>query len=186
MKTSSKPSIRINSIQSITMIGMCAAIIAVLSQLSIPLPSGVPVTLQTFAVALTGYLLGWKAGAVSVLIYVLIGCIGVPVFANFKGGISMLFGKTGGFIYGFILMALLCGLAYEARKKAHASLLILLSSAGLLICHLLGTLQFMVLTDMTFTASALLVSIPYLVKDVISVICAYFVAVAIRKVIFRP
>jgi len=185
MKPSSVESYRLTSIQSITMIGMCTALTAVLSQLSIPLPSGVPVTLQTFAVALTGYLLGWKAGALSVFIYVMLGCIGVPVFANLGGGVSVLFGKTGGFIYGFIFMALLCGLGFELRKIAHAGLLILLSFAGLLICHLFGILQFMLLTDMTFQASAVLVSIPYMIKDIISVVFAYFAAMTIRKAVFH-
>ena len=74
------------------------AIIAVLSQITIPLPTHVPVTLQTFAVALAGYFLGWKGGAVSALVYGLLGAIGVPVFAGWSGGFSVIVGYTGGFI----------------------------------------------------------------------------------------
>ena len=80
--------------KTIVMIGMFAAVLAVLSQISIPMPSGVPVTLQTFAVALTGFILGWKYGAISVGIYILLGTVGVPVFSNFSGGLGALFGKT--------------------------------------------------------------------------------------------
>lgn len=185
MKSNSLETGNLKSIQSIVMIGMCSAIIAVLSQLSIPLPSGVPVTLQTFAIALTGYLLGWKAGAISTLIYVLLGCIGVPVFANFRGGVAVLFGKTGGFIFGFLFMAALCGAAYELRTKWHRILLVVLSAFGLFLCHLLGVLQFMLLTHMSFSASAFLVSVPYLIKDIISVVLAYFVSLMIRKTAFR-
>ena len=80
--------------------GMFAAVIAVLSQIAIPLPSGVPVTLQTFAVALAGYTLGMKLGGLSAIVYVLIGAVGVPVFSGFKGGLGSLTGPTGGFIWG--------------------------------------------------------------------------------------
>lgn len=185
MKTNSVESKPLSSVQSIVMIGMCTAIIAVLSQLSIPLPSGVPITLQTFAMALTGYLLGWKAAGISTLIYVLLGCVGVPVFSHFKAGITVLFGKTGGFIFGFIFMSILCGLAYSYRNQFHHILFVLLSIAGLLICHLFGVLQFMILTHMSFWSSALLVSVPYLPKDIFSMIFAYCITKLIKPAIFR-
>ena len=75
-----------NKTKQIVGIGVMTAIIAVLSQITIPLPTHVPVTLQTFAVALAGYFLGWKGGAVSALVYGLLGAIGVPVFAGWSGG----------------------------------------------------------------------------------------------------
>ena len=102
-------------VRTITRIAMFAAILAVCSQIAIPLPSGVPVTLQTFAVGLVGYALGAKQGPVAVLVWCAIGLVGAPVFSNFMGGPAVLFGKTGGFIYGFLPMALLCGLAAEKK-----------------------------------------------------------------------
>ena len=78
--------------------GMFAAVLAVISQLSIPTPAGVPVTIQVFGVALVGAVLGWKLGLCSVLVYILIGAAGLPVFANFGGGIRSLIGLTGGYI----------------------------------------------------------------------------------------
>ena len=163
------------------LIGMCTAILSVLAQVSIPLPSGVPVTLQTFGVALIAYFLGTLNGTISTVIYILLGMMGVPVFTNFKGGISAILGKTGGFLIGFILMAFLCGLGQtlssNMRNKHYSnntmkliatfSPLILFSLLGLFCCHLLGILQFKLLTHMTFTASALCVSIPFLWKDII-------------------
>lgn len=80
-----------NKTKQIVGIGVMTAIIAVLSQITIPLPTHVPVTLQTFAVALAGYFLGWKGGAVSALVYGLLGAIGVPVFAGWSGGFSVVF-----------------------------------------------------------------------------------------------
>ena len=83
-----------NKTKQIVGIGVMTAIIAVLSQITIPLPTHVPVTLQTFAVALAGYFLGWKGGAVSALVYGLLGAIGVPVFAGWSGGFSVIVGYT--------------------------------------------------------------------------------------------
>ncbi|MDO4632423.1 MAG: biotin transporter BioY [Eubacteriales bacterium] len=167
----------------VVLTGMFAAVLAVLSQLSIPMPSGVPVTLQTFAVALTAYVLGWKVGTLATVVYVLIGAVGVPVFANLHGGVGVLVGATGGFIWGFILMVLLLGFALEAKNKV---LLVVLSAAGLAVCHLLGILQFMAVMNangkgMSFAAAAMLVSVPYLLKDIISVAAAYFLAMAVRR-----
>ena len=78
------------------MVGVFAAVLAVLSQISFPLPSGIPVTLQTFAVALCGYALGCKRGTLAVLVYIVLGAVGLPVFANFSGGFGSLVGLAGG------------------------------------------------------------------------------------------
>lgn len=164
--------------KSIIMVGMFAAVLAVLSQLSIPMPSGVPVTLQTFAVALTAYVLGWKLGGAATIVYILLGAVGVPVFAGLSGGVSVLVGMTGGFIWGFIIMVLLCGAGMAQKNKI---ILAVLSAAGLAICHLLGILQFMAVSGNGFAASALMVSVPYLVKDVVSVVIAYVLALAVRR-----
>lgn len=166
------------STKSVVMTGMFVAVLAVLSQLAIPMPSGVPVTLQTFAVALTAYVLGWKMGTAATFVYILLGAVGVPVFANFSGGFDKLVGMTGGFIWGFIFMVILCGLGFRQKNKV---LLVVLSGAGLAICHLLGIFQFMAVMDMDFAPAALAVSVPYLVKDVVSVAAAYVIALAVRR-----
>lgn len=164
--------------QSVVLVGMFAAILAVLSQISIPMPSGVPVTMQTFAVALTGCVLGWKKGTMASVIYIVLGGVGVPVFSGFAGGLGILFGKTGGFIFGFIFLALLCGLAVVVKNKVLGGIL---AACGLLICHVLGILQFMLLMKMSFWSSAVLVSVPYLIKDVISIVLAFVVGAILRK-----
>ena len=164
--------------KAIVMVGMFAAVLAVMSQISIPMPSGVPVTLQTFAVALTGFALGWKYGIMTAGIYILVGTVGMPVFANFSGGLGVLIGKTGGFIWGFLFLAGLCGLGMAARSKVVLMVSVL---SGLLICHLFGVVQFQILAGTNFWQSALLVSVPYLLKDAISVFFAYLVARVLEK-----
>ena len=117
-------------------------------------------------------------GGMAAVIYVLLGAVGVPVFSGFSGGLGILFGKTGGFIYGFIFMAALCGLGAGKKNRV---LTAVLSLAGLLICHFFGALQFALLMNMSLPESALLVSVPYLIKDVISVVLAYVVGEVLKK-----
>ena len=141
---------------TITTIGMFTAVLAVLSILQIPMPSGVPITLQTFAVALCGYVLGRKNGTLCVLLYLLLGFAGVPVFTGMTAGIGKLVGYTGGFLYGFLFLA-----------------------------FLLGAFHYSIIAQITFPAAFLLVSVPYLVKDILSVLGAMLVAVVIRKTLAR-
>lgn len=166
------------STKTIVMTGMMTAVLAVLSQIQIPMPSGVPVTMQTFGVALCACVLGWKMGTASVAVYLLLGSFGVPVFAGLSGGLGTITGATGGFLIGFLPMALLTGLFTSSKNKVGT---ILCSTAGLAICHLLGALQFMLLMKMGFVESLMLVSVPYLLKDVISVVAAFVVGAAVRK-----
>lgn len=166
------------NLQSVVMTGMFAAVLAVLSQVSIPMPSGVPVTLQTFAVALTGYVLGWKLGGAAVVVYILLGAVGVPVFAGFHGGFGSLIGATGGFIWGFIFMTILCGIGMATKNKCLAAVF---GVVGLAICHLLGIVQFSAVMERGFAESAMLASVPYLIKDVISVALALAIGLVLRK-----
>lgn len=168
---------RNKSIQNMTKIALLAAIIAVCSIISFPLPSGVPVTLQTFAIALAGFTLGWKFAPAAVGVYLMIGAIGVPVFAGFKSGFSVLFGVTGGYLWGFIFMAALCGAAVNKNKV----LTIVLSAAGLAVCHLLGVIQFAFVSGSSPLNAFLLASAPYLIKDVMSVAIAYMTALALQR-----
>lgn len=161
-----------------TSIGLFAALLAVLSQIQIPMPSGVPVTMQTFAVALIGFTLGWKDGLMTVLIYLLLGGAGLPVFAGFRGGIGSLAGPSGGFLWGFLFLVAGCGAA--AGKKQ-----ILFSigggGAGLILCHALGILQYSMAAEAGFAQAFLVVSAPYLIKDILSLTAAFLAAKALKR-----
>jgi biotin transport system substrate-specific component len=165
---------------NLVMTGMFSALLIVLSQLSIPTPTGVPITLQTFAVAITGVILGWKFGFVSTLIYILLGIAGLPVFANFKAGLQAIAGPTGGFIYGFLLMVILCGLGAKRKNILQG---ILIGVVGLLGCHALGINHYAFLSNISFWKSALLVSIPYFIKDVVSIVLAFVIGMQVKKAI---
>ena len=120
----------------LTYMAVGAALTAVCSWISIP--STVPFTLQTFAVFCVLSLLGGKRGTVSLVIYILLGAVGMPVFAGFTGGIGILLGTTGGYIIGFILMGLLFWLAERFFGNA-LPVRIVSMLAGLLVCYAFGT-----------------------------------------------
>lgn len=120
----------------LTYMAFGAALTAVCSWISIP--STVPFTLQTFAVFCVLSLLGGKRGTVSIVIYILLGAVGMPVFAGFTGGIGILLGTTGGYIIGFILMGLLFWLAEHFFGNA-LPVRIVSMLAGLLVCYAFGT-----------------------------------------------
>lgn len=163
--------------RTLVYVGMFAAVLAVLSQIAIPMPTGVPVTLQTFAVALTGAVLGWRLAFMSTAVYILLGAAGVPVFSGFSGGLGRLTGLTGGFIWGFLFMALLCGAGSQIKKKVPG---FLIGLAGLLLCHLAGAGQYALIARVGFRKAFLLVSAPYLIKDIISVALAFLVGTVVR------
>lgn len=96
--------------KEITLIGLMAAVICIAGPLSLPLPfSPVPVSLTNLAIYFSVYILGMRRGVVSYLVYLLLGLVGLPVFSGFTGGAAKLFGPTGGYLIGFILMALIAG-----------------------------------------------------------------------------
>lgn len=163
--------------RDMVMTALCTAVIAVCTQLTIPMPSGVPITLQTFAVALCGFLLTPKFAELSVFVYLMLGAVGIPVFSALRGGFQMLLGPTGGFLYGFLPMALLCSLS---KKKVPA---LAFGIAGLCACHFAGVLQYALLTHTSFLIAALKVSVPFLPKDIVSVIIAMLLAERLRPML---
>lgn len=127
--------------RDIANIAMGVALIAVCSWISIPMT--IPFTMQTFAVCLVTALLGLKCSLWTVLCYILLGAVGVPVFAGFKGGIGVLLGTTGGYIVGFLFTALIVGLA--VKKFGRGTVVLAISMAvGILVCYAFGTAWFMI------------------------------------------
>ena len=133
------------TVRQLTYMAMGAALIAVCSWISVPslLPTMVPFTLQTFAVCIVAALLGCRLGLWTVLGYILLGTVGLPVFSGFRGGFAALLGPTGGYIVGFLFTALAVGLASDRRGRA-LGVLIASMAAGVLLCYVFGTAWFVV------------------------------------------
>ena len=121
-------------------IALFAVVIAICSWLSIP--ATIPFTLQTFGIFLTVAVLGGKRGSLAVLLYLLMGLVGLPVFAGFSGGLGVLLGTTGGYILGFLLSALVMwGMERFLGKRRWVLALSML--LGLVVCYAFGTIWFM-------------------------------------------
>jgi biotin transport system substrate-specific component len=131
---------RLFTTKDIAYIAVAVSLMTVCSWISIP--TTVPVTLQTFAVFLTVMLLGGFRGTIAILIYIMMGGIGIPVFAGFSGGISTLAGPTGGYIVGFIATSLIMWM-FETVSNKRYWLKIISMLLGLAACYALGTIWFM-------------------------------------------
>lgn len=171
--------------KSLVYCGICVALIAICSWISIPLT--IPFTLQTFAVCLTTALLGTKRGTITILVYILLGLIGVPVFAGFTSGIGRLMGPTGGYIIGFIFTALIVGIITEKVNKSIPVLAIAMV-IGILVCYAFGTVWFVVVYSRTKEAIAFgtalsMCVIPYLIPDAIKIVVAVILEKRLEKVI---
>lgn len=155
-------------------IAVFAVLITICSWISIP--TTVPFTLQTFAIFLTVGLLGGKRGSMAVLVYILLGCVGVPVFAGFSGGIGILAGQTGGYIVGFLCSALVM---WGMERLAGTGLWIQVISMvlGLVACYAVGTAWFMVVYGQNTGAVGIgtVLSwcvIPFIIPDLVKIALA--------------
>lgn len=162
-----------DKIKNITYIALFVSAMAVISQIAIPI-GAVPITVQTFVIALTGYFLGAKTGTLAVFVYIALGCVGAPVFANFQGGFHMIIGYTGGFIIGFLPFAILCGIGKKPALQISFGFL------GLVVCHIFGVLQYMLVSGVSLFTSFLAVSLPFLIKDILLTLCAYFLSKTLK------
>lgn len=165
-----------------TQCAMFAAVIAICAQISIRVPvNPVPFTMQVFACVLAGTMLGARKAFVSLVIYVLIGALGVPVFAGFVGGIGIILGPTGGFILGFPIIGLLTGYAVDKYKNVKTIFVIILIAN--LIDYLFGTMQFMLVMETGFKQGILTCILPFIIPDIIQIFMAIGIGLKVRKVI---
>ena len=169
-----------NKTTCMALAGLFAALIAVGSWISIPLGfTPVPVNLATLAVFLTGGLLGAKYGAVSTAVYAMVGAVGAPVFAGFRGGFSVIAGPTGGYIVGYILAAFIVGIIVTKESGIVRTAAAMI--AGLAACYALGTAWFMVSTNTGFGAAMVACVIPFLPGDAIKITAGTILIRKLRK-----
>lgn len=157
------------STKDLVLIGMFAACMMVISQISLPMPTGVPITIQLFGIALIGSALGWKRGLYAILTYILLGAVGLPVFANFTGGLHRLVSLTGGYIWSWPLMVMLCGVPVRtANRTQRVVISALLALAGLAIVEVIGALQWSMLAgDRTFPMIMIYALTAFIPKDIV-------------------
>lgn len=167
-------------------IGVFAVLMAVCSWISIP--TAVPFTLQTFGVFMAVGVLGGKKGTASVGLYLLLGVLGVPVFAGMTGGIGVLLGTTGGYIIGFFFSALVMW-AMEKLPGKRSVIQVISMIIGLLVCYTFGTLWFMMVYMKNQGAVGLMTVlgwcvIPFIIPDILKIVLAYGLSRKLKKYVF--
>lgn len=172
-----------NKTRDIVYMSVFTAMISICSWISIP--ASIPFTLQTMGVFMTVGLLGGKRGTLTVLTYILLGAIGVPVFAGLTGGISVLLGTTGGYIMGFLLSALLMW-GIETIMGRNQIVLAFSMIAGLIVCYVFGTAWFMLIYTQHSGVIGLstvlgLCVIPFIIPDLIKIGVALFLTNRLKK-----
>ena len=154
------------STRNLVICALCAAVICVLSPLSLPI-GPVPISLATFAVMLSAALLGAKWGTIATAIYILLGAIGVPVFAGWTAGIGCIAGQTGGYIIGYLPLA--------AGKAKYAFLMIGMI-LGTVVLYLIGTAWFVAVSGAALADAMGWCVIPFIPGDIVKMIIVAVVA----------
>lgn len=158
-------------------IAIFTALTAILSQIVIPF-APVPINMAMLSVFIAGGLLGGLKGAISQMVYIAVGAIGVPVFTNFNSGVGALVGPTGGYIIGYVLAALIIGLLARTKFPLWIAMAI-----GLFACYTAGTAWFMILTKNSLMQSLMMCVVPFLIGDAIKIALAVFVVKRLKKTI---
>lgn len=176
-----------NKTYDLVYISIFAVLIAVCSWISIPM--AIPVTMQTFGVFAAVGILGGRRGTMAVLIYILLGAVGIPVFAGFAAGIGVILGNTGGYIVGFLFSALVMWMMEMlfGRSKVVLALSMIL---GLFVCYAVGTVWFMAVYARSAGAVGIgtvlgWCVIPFVIPDLIKIAAAMLVTKRLSGVIRR-
>ena len=166
--------------RTMVLTALMTALICVLGPLSLAIPvSPVPISLTNLAIYFVCYLLGARMGTVSYLLYLLIGFAGLPVFSGFTGGAGKLLGPTGGYLIGFIFMAIICGLVFE---RTHNRVLQFAGmAAGTAVCYLFGTAWLAAQAHLSFSAALGAGVTPFIPGDLIKMLLAVIIAPEIAK-----
>ena len=161
--------------KQMVLIALMTAVTCVLGPLSIPLPfSPVPISLTNFAIFLAIFVLGMENGTISFIIYLLLGAVGVPVFSSFRGGLQVLAGATGGYLIGFIFLALIMGFALDHFDRKLVPTIIGMI-IGMAVCYAFGTVWLAKLLSLSFKEGLMMGVITYLAGDVAKIIIAAIV-----------
>jgi Uncharacterized conserved protein len=161
---------------------MFGALTAIGAFLIIPLQP-LPITLQTLFAEMAGVLLGGATGAWSQIIYILLGVLGLPVFAGGKAGLGTLLGPTGGYLFGFIAGAYVIGKIVKARREPGLAWIILALLAGNLVIYVLGTIQLSLITHYSLLKSLMVGVVPFLPGDLLKLLAAAGLTLKLRQYI---
>lgn len=167
------------SVRNMVFMAVFAALICAAAPFSIQI-GAIPITLATFAIYLAGAILGGKRGTIAVIVYILLGAVGLPVFSNFNGGFGALLGFTGGYIIGYIPLVLITGVFSDMNSKKHWTMIVgmLLGTVAL---YTFGTAWYMILTGKDLASSLTACALPFIPGDAIKIACVSAVAIPLKE-----
>jgi biotin transport system substrate-specific component len=168
------------SLRGMAYASMFGALTALGAYIMIPLPP-VPVTMQTLFVDLSGALLGGSLGAMSQVVYILLGVVGLPIFAGGKAGAGVLLGPTGGYLTGFVAGAFVIGKVTAMREKPGLVWLICAMSLGIAVVYILGIAQLMVVAKLDLAKAIAVGLLPPLPGDILKIIAAALICRKVRE-----
>ena len=167
-----------SKVYPLAMTAVMAAVTCVLGPMSIPI-GPVPISFTNLAIYISLYLLGWKRGTLSYLVYMLIGMVGMPVFSGYSGGMGKLFGPTGGYIIGFIPMAIIAGIVIDKCRTRGIQFVAMV--VGTAVCYAFGTAWFCVQAGYAVGAALGLCVFPFIPGDLAKIVIAMVAGPMIRS-----
>lgn len=168
------------TVREMVFTAVCAAIICVLAPISVPV-GAVPVSLGTLAIYFTAAILGGKRGTFAVLVYILIGLVGLPVFTGMRGGAGALFGATGGYIIGYIPMALIIGIFSDMKVNSKFKWTMPVGMVlGTAVLYTFGTAWYMILTGSPLVTALYTCVVPFLLFDGIKIVLSTLLAIPLK------
>ena len=169
------------STAQMTVTALMTAITCILAPMALPIPiSPVPISLTNLVIMISIYVLGFKDATISYIVYLLLGLVGLPVFSGFTGGLGKLAGPTGGYLIGFIFLALIAGLFVDKFPK-NRILAVVGMLIGMAITYIFGTEWLAIQLKMSFVAALSVGVIPYLAGDAVKIIIAIIVGPVLRS-----
>lgn len=166
-------------IKRITTISILAALLCVLSPISIPI-GAIPISLSTFVIYVIAAILSPLDTVFVILLYIALGAIGIPVFSSYKSGIGTLFGLTGGYIFGYLLMGLFTSIGILKKRKQFFWYIIWML-IGTILCYSVGSLWYMSLSKTSFKATIMTAVVPFIIPDLIKIVLASYIGFLINN-----
>ena len=174
-----------SAMSNLVLSGLSVALIAVMAQIAIPLPSGVPLTLSTLAIVLVGIVFGPKQASLIVMLYLLLGAVGIPVFASFSGGLEALLGPAGGFLYSFPLLALSASAGMKAAMVTGQKWALWLGlGLGTIVNYTIGVWHYAYFTGTSLPAAISAAVLPFVIGDILKLIVAGILGQRIKTLLY--
>ncbi len=171
--------------RDLTKISICVAIICIASYISFPIPlTPVMITGQTIAINLIALILTPKQSTITLLVYILLGAIGIPVYAGGGSGFGALFGPTGGFILGFLIIAPLMSYL-KGKENSLKRYLVVTIFGGMLGLYIIGTIYLSIYLKIGIIAALTMAVFPFIIGDIIKCFISSFLALKLNKILFR-